>query len=301
MTTPPPKPSTDHSLEGRDLVLSYDDVVVVDGMDIVIPSGLITSIVGPNGCGKSTTLRALSRLLKPKGGAVVLDGQEISTMHTKDIARRLAILPQGPTPPGGLTVERLVWHGRYPHQGRLGGTGPADAEAVHWALERTEMMSFSDRPLESLSGGERQRAWIAMALAQQTPILLLDEPTTFLDLGHQLEVLELLRQLNTTMQITIVMVLHELNQAARYSDYMIAMNHGELQTQGTPAEVLTTQLLREVFGVDADVLTEKTSGRPYAVPHGVARRADDEDVDNSDPDGAVDATAGVNATGKEAR
>ena len=261
-----------HSLEGVGLELAYDDKVVVPDLDVHLPVGSITSIVGPNGCGKSTTLRALSRLLKPKGGSVLLDGEEISELPTKDVARRLAILPQGPTPPAGLTVERLVWHGRYPHQGALGSTGPADAQAVKWALQQTEMQAFADRALDSLSGGERQRAWVAMALAQQTPILLLDEPTTFLDLGHQLEVLELLSKLNREMGITIVMVLHELNQAARYSDYLIALKEGQMWTQGTPEEVLTVDLLRDVFGVEADVLMEATSGRPYSIPHGAIKK-----------------------------
>lgn len=260
-----------HSLEGVGLKLAYDDKVVVPDLDIHLPVGKITSIVGPNGCGKSTTLRALSRLLKPKDGKVLLDGEEISELPTKEVARRLAILPQGPTPPAGLTVERLVWHGRYPHQGALGSTGPADAEAVQWALEQTEMRAFANRALDSLSGGERQRAWVAMALAQQTPILLLDEPTTFLDLGHQLEVLELLAKLNRQMGITIVMVLHELNQAARYSDYLIALKNGKLWTQGSPEDVLTVELLREVFGVEADVLVESNSGRPYSIPHGAIK------------------------------
>lgn len=260
-----------HRLEGVGLELAYDDKVVVPDLDIELPAGHITSIVGPNGCGKSTTLRALSRLLKPKGGSVLLDGEEIAELPTKEVARRLAILPQGPTPPAGLTVERLVWHGRYPHQGALGSTGPADVEAVNWALEQTEMRGFADRALDSLSGGERQRAWVAMALAQQTPILLLDEPTTFLDLGHQLEVLELLTKLNDQMGITIVMVLHELNQAARYSDYLIALKEGKLWTRGTPQEVLTTDLLRDVFGVEADVLVESSSGRPYSIPHGAIK------------------------------
>lgn len=253
-------------LRASDLVLGYDNRVVVNHLDLDVPMGKITSMVGPNGCGKSTTLRAIARLLRPKGGAVLLDGQVIAKMPTKEVARRLAILPQGPSSPEGLTVERLVWHGRYPHQGFLGTTSPADAEAVAWALAQTHLEPFADRVLDSLSGGERQRAWIAMALAQQTAVLLLDEPTTFLDLGHQLEVLELLLHLNRTQGITIVMVLHELNQAARYSDHMIAIDDGTIWRQGTPAAVLTEELLHEVFGVRAQVLLDDESGKPHCVP-----------------------------------
>ena len=253
-------------LRASDLVLGYDNRVVVNHLDLDVPMGKITSMVGPNSCGKSTTLRAIARLLRPKGGAVLLDGQVIAKMPTKEVARRLAILPQGPSSPEGLTVERLVWHGRYPHQGFLGTTSPADAEAVAWALAQTHLEPFADRVLDSLSGGERQRAWIAMALAQQTAVLLLDEPTTFLDLGHQLEVLELLLHLNRTQGITIVMVLHELNQAARYSDHMIAIDDGTIWRQGTPAAVLTEELLHEVFGVRAQVLLDDESGKPHCVP-----------------------------------
>lgn len=264
-------------LRAADLVLGYDNRVVVDHLDLDVPMGRITSMVGPNGCGKSTTLRAIARLLRPKGGAVLLDGQVIAKMPTKEVARRLAILPQGPSSPEGLTVERLVWHGRYPHQGFLGTTSPADAEAVAWALAQTHLEPFADRVLDSLSGGERQRAWIAMALAQQTAVLLLDEPTTFLDLGHQLEVLELLLDLNRSQGITIVMVLHELNQAARYSDYMIAVDDGRIWRHGTPAEVLTEELLHEVFGVRAQVLMDAESGKPHCVPqarsNGLVERA----------------------------
>lgn len=264
-------------LRASELVLGYDNRIVVDGLDLDVPMGRITAMVGPNGCGKSTTLRAIARLLRPKGGAVLLDGQVIAKMPTKEVARRLAILPQGPSSPEGLTVERLVWHGRYPHQGFLGTSSPADAEAVAWALAQTHLEPFADRVLDSLSGGERQRAWIAMALAQQTAVLLLDEPTTFLDLGHQLEVLELLADLNQTQGITIVMVLHELNQAARYSDYMIAVNDGRIWAQGTPGEVLTEGLLHEVFGVRAQVMTDAESGKPHCVPlarsNGLAEQA----------------------------
>ena len=268
MTAQPTTHATDLSARGIDL--GYDGKIVVKELDLTISISEITSIVGPNGCGKSTTLRALSRLLKPLAGTVVLDGKAISEYPTKEVARHLAMLPQGPSTPEGLTVEGLVWHGRYPHQGFLGSRSESDADAVDWALEQTHLAKFAERPLDSLSGGERQRAWIAMALAQQTPILLLDEPTTFLDLGHQLEVLELLGRLNEEQGITIVMVLHELNQASRYADVMVAMNHGKIWAQGPPTEVLTTELLHDVFGVDANVAVDPSFHKPVFVPLGRA-------------------------------
>jgi iron complex transport system ATP-binding protein len=260
-----------HELTARGLDLGYDDKVVVTDLDLTISMGHVTSIVGPNGCGKSTTLRALSRLLKPLAGSVVLDGKAIVEYHTKEVARRLGMLPQGPSTPEGLTVEGLVWHGRYPHQGFLGSRSEDDAAAVEWALAQTHLEEFGDRLMDSLSGGERQRAWIAMALAQQTPILLLDEPTTFLDLGHQLEVLELLGRLNRDQGITIIMVLHELNQASRYSDVMVAMNRGKIWAEGSPVDVLTESLLLEVFGVDASVRVDPAFDKPVFVPLGRAR------------------------------
>lgn len=252
-------------LRAEHMTLAYDSTVVVPDLQLEVPIGRVTAIVGPNGCGKSTTLRAFARLLKPKVGAVLLNGQAIAKLPTKEVARQMAILPQGPSSPEGLTVERLVWHGRYPHQGFLGTSTEADAEAVRWALEQTHLEAFRERPLDSLSGGERQRAWIAMALAQQTPVLLLDEPTTFLDLGHQLEVLELVRHLNATNGMTIVLVLHELNQAARYSDYMVAMDFGRIWGQGPPDEVLTEKLLLEVFGVVSECRVEPVGGKPVCI------------------------------------
>ena len=272
------KAAPKHELTAVGVDLGYDFVVVRD-LDLAIDVGAVTSIVGPNGCGKSTMLRALSRLLKPMRGVVYLDGKLITDYPTKEVARRLAMLPQGPSTPEGITVESLVWHGRYPHQGFLGSRASEDAEAVEWALDQTHLTQFASRQLDSLSGGERQRAWIAMALTQQTPILFLDEPTTFLDLGHQLEVLELLQTLNEDSGITIVMVLHELNQAARYSDTMIVMNAGRIWARGSPAEVLTESLLREVFGVDAAVSIDPRFGKPVFIPLG--RSA------NSETDGAT--------------
>lgn len=253
-------------LRASDLTLAYDDRVVVRSLDLDFPIGRITAIVGPNGSGKSTIVRATARLLRPRVGAVFLDGKAIARIPTKEVARRLAVLPQGPSSPEGLTVDRLVWNGRYPHQGFLGTSSVGDAEAVAWALRQTHLEDFADRTLDALSGGERQRAWIAMALAQQTPILILDEPTTFLDLGHQLEVLELLGELNERQGMTVIMVLHELNQAARYSDHMVAVNGGQIWRQGPPDEVLTQELLEVVFGVHAEVRLNATSGKPYCLP-----------------------------------
>jgi iron complex transport system ATP-binding protein len=259
-------------LRASDLTLGYDDRIVVRSLDLSFPIGRITAVVGPNGSAKSTIVRAAARLLRPKSGAVFLDGKAIARTPTKEVARRLAVLPQGPSSPEGLTVERLVWSGRYPHQGFLGTSSVGDAEAVAWALQQTHLVDFAQRTLDTLSGGERQRAWIAMALAQQTPILILDEPTTFLDLGHQLEVLELLGELNAQQGMTVIMVLHELNQAARYSDHMVAVHAGRIWRQGTPDEVLTQELLEVVFGVHADVRLDGASGKPYCVP--LARAAE---------------------------
>lgn len=253
-------------LRAESITLAYDSVVVVPDLELTVPIGKVTAIVGPNGCGKSTTLRALARLLKPRRGAVLLNGKAIAKLPSKQVARQLAILPQGPASPEGLTVERLVWHGRYPHQGFLGTSTASDAKAVAWALKQTHLVSFADRGMDSLSGGERQRAWIAMALAQQTPVLLLDEPTTFLDLGHQLEVLELVQELNASQGMTIVMVLHELNQASRYSDNMVAMHKGRIWGQGAPEDILTETLLAEVFGVVAECRPDPRGGKPVCIP-----------------------------------
>lgn len=211
------------TLEARHLTLAYDQNVIIRELGVTIPQGKITALVGPNGCGKSTLLRGLARLLKPRGGSVYLDGQAISTLSTKAIAKELSILPQGPTAPEGLTVRELVAQGRYPHQSFFQQWSREDEEALRWALTTTRMLDLADRPLDALSGGQRQRAWIAMTLAQATPILLLDEPTTFLDMAHQVEVLSLLDELNEREGRTIVMVLHDINQACRYAHHLIAL------------------------------------------------------------------------------
>ncbi|WP_433415634.1 ABC transporter ATP-binding protein [Microtetraspora malaysiensis] len=260
-------------LEAVDIRLGYGDRVIVDGLDLGIESGTITTIIGPNGCGKSTLLRALGRLIKPLGGQVLLDGKRIDRMPSREVARLLGVLPQAPAAPEGLTVADLVARGRHPHQTWYRQWSPDDESAVAEALERTGLLDLADRPLDELSGGQRQRAWISMALAQGTGLLLLDEPTTFLDLAHQIEVLELVDQLHAQAGKTVVMVLHDLNLAARYADRLVAMRDGRVIAAGPPADVLTEELLAEVFGLNAKIITDPVAGTPLVVPIGTANRA----------------------------
>jgi iron complex transport system ATP-binding protein len=237
-------------------------------LDLAIPAGKITTLVGPNGCGKSTLLRGLARLLKPRTGTVYLDGADIFKLSTKAVAKRLGILPQGPVAPEGLTVRDLVAQGRYPYQNWLQQWSKEDERLVEQALATTGMTPLADRALDTLSGGQRQRAWIAMALAQDTEILLLDEPTTFLDLAHQVEVLDLLYELNQTEGRTIVMVLHDLNQACRYADYLVAVREGQVWAEGVPAQVMTEAMVRQVFGLECRIVTDPVAGSPMCVPLG---------------------------------
>ncbi|MFC1464222.1 MAG: ABC transporter ATP-binding protein [Candidatus Brachytrichaceae bacterium NZ_4S206] len=259
-------------IETQHLALSYDSVPVIDALDVHVPAGRITALVGPNGCGKSTLLRGLARLLKPKGGSVLLDGKDIHTIPTRELAKRLGILPQGPVAPEGLTVRELVAQGRYPHQSWLKQWQAEDEAAVNKALDITGMTSLAERPVDALSGGQRQRAWIAMTLAQETEIILLDEPTTFLDLSHQIEVLRLLERLNHDEGRTIVMVVHDLNHATRHAHHIIALRDGKIAAQGDPRQVLTRALLEEVFQVQADILRDPRLGVPICVPYALARR-----------------------------
>lgn len=250
------------------LSLSYDgDTNVVHELSLHIEAGAITVLVGPNGCGKSTLLRGLSRLLKPVSGSVMLDGRDIHAMKAKDLARQLGILPQSPTAPEGLTVHELVAQGRYPHQSWFQQWSEKDERIVQEALDTTNLSLFADRAVDTLSGGQRQRAWIAMALAQQTDILLLDEPTTYLDLAYQMDVLDLLDDLNVAGR-TIVMVLHDLNQAARYADTMVALRGGQIVAQGKPAQVMTPDTILQVFGLKAEVVADPVTGTPMCVPIG---------------------------------
>jgi iron complex transport system ATP-binding protein len=247
--------------------LAYDERSVIEDLSIEIPEGRITSVVGPNGCGKSTLLRSMARLMKPRRGAVYLDGDAISNLPTREVAKRLGILPQDPQAPEGLTVREIAAQGRYPHQSFFRQWSKSDEHAVERALETTGVLDLADRSLDTLSGGQRQRAWISMALAQETDTLLLDEPTTFLDMAHQLEVLQLLKRLNRDEGRTILMVLHDLNNASRYSDHVVALCRGGVHTSGSPQEVITPGMLSEVFGVEADIVNDPRDGVPLCIPY----------------------------------
>jgi iron complex transport system ATP-binding protein len=264
MTERPPTHAPD--LQAAGISLSYEDRTVVHDLSLRIRSGCITTIVGANGCGKSTLLRGLARILRPTAGEVILDGTSIHRMPTKVVAQMIGILPQSPSAPEGLTVSDLIGRGRYPHQGFLQRWSPDDEAAVERALEATRMGDLRDRPIDELSGGQRQRAWIAMALAQDTPIMLLDEPTTYLDLAHQIEVLDLLAELNELEGRTVVMVLHDVNQAARYSHELVAMKDGRTVVMGAPRDILTEGFLRDVFGLEAQIINDPTDGTPICLP-----------------------------------
>ena len=260
--------TTTHSLEAGGLSVGYGDRLVIENLDLAVPPGRITAIVGANACGKSTLLRAMSRLLAPKSGHVLLDGREVHRMPAKELARTLGLLPQSPIAPEGITVADLVGRGRNPHQRLLSRWSRQDDVAVATALDATRTADLADRAVDELSGGQRQRVWIAMALAQQTDLLLLDEPTTFLDVSHQVEVLDLLTDLNRARGTTIVMVLHDLNMAARYADQLIALAGRKLYAAGEPAEVLTEECVQAVFGLRSQVITDPTSGKPLMLPLG---------------------------------
>ncbi|CAN5310641.1 ABC transporter ATP-binding protein [soil metagenome] len=265
---------TSHELRARSLSLAYDGRTIVDGLDLGIPAGGITVIVGPNACGKSTVLKGLSRLLRPSAGVVTLDDVDVRSLPAKQLARRVGLLPQQPVAPEGITVADLVTRGRYPHQGVFGQRNADDDAVVTHALTVTSTIELADRRVDELSGGQRQRVWIAMALAQEPDILLLDEPTTFLDVTHQLEVLDLLLELNRSRGTTVVMVLHDLNLAARYADHLVVMSAGSIVKAGRPADVITARIVFEAFGVDALVLPDPVCGSPMVVPRGRFHRED---------------------------
>lgn len=255
-------------LTAKDISLGYGERDIITGLSVDIAPGKVTSIVGPNGCGKSTLLRSLSRLLRPTGGEIFLDGKAISEIPTKQLAASLGLLPQSPIAPDGIVVTDLVGRGRTPHQGLLGRWSQEDYDIVQESMEMTGVAELAERSIDELSGGQRQRVWIAMALAQRTDILLLDEPTTYLDIKHQLEVLDLLVELNETHGTTIAMVIHDLNLAARYSDELIAVSNGNVYAQGSPQDVLTQQTVKDVFGVDSVIVEDPVSGLPAVMPIG---------------------------------
>jgi iron complex transport system ATP-binding protein len=263
-----PDPPAAAAVSARGLNVRLGDTTILTSVDVELAPGRITALVGPNGSGKSTLLRVLSRILRPDEGAVVLDGEDIATRPTRDVAQRLALLPQRTETMTGVTVAALVELGRHPHLGRFGGLCAADREAIAWALEVTGAVRHADRLIDTLSGGERQRAWLAVALAQRTGVLLLDEPTTYLDVRHQLEVMALVRRLNTEHGLTVCWVLHDLNAAAAYSDAMVCLREGRVLAQGPPAEMLTAELARDAFGIDATVIADPRTGLPVCLPHG---------------------------------
>ncbi len=270
MNDHPTRPRT--RLRADAVTLRYDDHVVIDGLDIEIPDGQVTAIIGPNACGKSTLLKALARLLRPSDGQVVLDGEQIHKLPTKEVARRLGLLPQTPVAPEGILVVDLVARGRSPHQKLFQQWSAADERAVRAALEATGTEELAERAVDELSGGQRQRVWIAMALAQETELLLLDEPTTFLDIAHQIDVLDLLLRLHRDQGRTVVVVLHDLNLACRYASHLIALREGEIVASGAPNDVIHAESVRGVFGLESLVIDDPISHTPLVIPIGSHHR-----------------------------
>ncbi|KEJ01841.1 ABC transporter ATP-binding protein [Clostridium botulinum] len=256
-----------NSITTTNLAIAYEDKLIVNGLNMNIPKGKITTIIGPNGCGKSTVLKTIGRILEPKEGLVYLNGDDIRNLSTKEVAQKMAILPQSPQGQGGLTVGELVSYGRFPHKKGFGKLSPEDKKVIEWALDITKLTELEVTMVDNLSGGQRQRVWIAMALAQQTDLILLDEPTTYLDMAYQLEVLELLYNLNRKQSCTIVMVLHDLNLAARFADYMIAIRSGNIIKCGTPKEIMTNKVLKDTFNIDAEIVWGSKTGRPTCISY----------------------------------
>lgn len=257
-----------HTLQAQELSLGYGDRQVVSRLDLTLPPGRVTVVVGPNACGKSTLLRAMARLLAPSSGSVLLDGRDIHRTPTKQVAAALGVLPQSPVAPDAISVADLVGRGRYPHQGWFRRWTTADDDAVAAALLATDVLDLAGRSVDELSGGQRQRVWIAMALAQETDVLLLDEPTTYLDISHQLDVLDLLTDLNRDRGVTLALVLHDLNLACRYADHLVAMKAGRVVAEGAPGDIVTESLVEEVFGLRSTVVPDPASGTPMVVPLG---------------------------------
>ena len=265
-----------NAIKTSSLKVGYDKVIIVPNFDISFKAGKITSIIGANGCGKSTVLKAIGRIIPKEGGSIIINNNDVSELKSKDVAKEMAILPQSPMAPGTLTVYELVSFGRYPYQKGFGRLKEEDKNIIMWALEATNMLEFKDREIAFLSGGQRQRAWIAMALAQQTGIILLDEPTTYLDLCHQLEVLELLKKLNKENGTTIIMVLHDLNLASKYSDYLLAMKDGQIFSYGEPSIVFTSKMLEECFKIDGEIIIDEKIGKPLCINYDLFRKKNNE-------------------------
>ncbi|MFJ7831320.1 ABC transporter ATP-binding protein [Peribacillus sp. NPDC097284] len=261
------------AISTQSLALGYGDKLIINEMNIEIPHGKITVFIGANGCGKSTLLRSVARLLKPHSGSVLLEGKAISSMASKDIARKMAILPQAPQAPEGLTVYQLVKQGRYPYQSWLKQWSSLDEEKVQKAIESTNLTGLKDQVVDELSGGQKQRAWIAMTLAQDTDIILLDEPTTYLDMAHQIDILDLLFELNDSEKRTIVMVLHDLNLACRYADNLVSLKDGKIFTQGRPEDIITPEMVYQVFGMKCQIARDPIFGSPICIPFGKGRYA----------------------------
>lgn len=253
----------------KNLNISYGNLDIVKDLNLDIPKGKITTIIGSNGCGKSTILKTIARIIQAKSGDIFVNNINIKEQSPKDLAKVMAVLPQSPQAPSGLTVEELIAYGRFPHQKGFGKMKKEDEDIVTWALKSTGIEEFRERPMEALSGGQRQRAWIAMALAQQTEILILDEPTTYLDLAHQLEILKLLEELNRKQGTTIVMVIHELNNAARFADHMIGVKKGKVVCQGTAHEVMTKENLKELFNIDAEIVEDPRNNKPVCITYDI--------------------------------
>lgn len=266
----------------NEINIGYGDQLIVKDLSVQIPDKKITTIIGSNGCGKSTLLKAITRIISHQSGNVLLDGEDISKGNTKELAKKMAILPQTPESASGLTVGELVSYGRFPHQKGMGRLSKKDYEVINWALEVTGITDFKYRQVDALSGGQRQRVWIAMALAQETDIIFLDEPTTYLDMAHQLEVLELLQKLNAEQERTIVMVLHDLNQAARFADYIVALKEGEIVKAGDCEEVITHEVLKKVFNIDAAIGRDPRTNKPMCITYNLLKGEDqDEKMDAS--------------------
>ncbi|CEO29604.1 ABC transporter ATP-binding protein [Paraclostridium sordellii] len=251
----------------KNLNISYGNLDIVKDLNLEIPKGKITTIIGSNGCGKSTILKTIARIIKPKSGDIYVNDKNIKEQNPRDLAKMMAVLPQSPQAPSGLTVEELIAYGRFPHQKGFGKLKREDKDIVTWALKSTGIEEFRERSIQDLSGGQRQRAWIAMALAQQTDILILDEPTTYLDLAHQLEVLKLLEELNKKQGTTIVMVIHELNNAARFADHMIGVKKGKVVCKGSAYEVMTKENLKELFNIDAEIVNDPRTQKPVCITY----------------------------------